>query len=145
MNIYVSGPFFNKEEKERMDRLKLALLSHYPDDVIYFPMDLSIPNAENISNIEWAKAIYDADIKALDEAELVIVVYDGHYSDSGTAFEIGYAIAKNIPIYILVVDRLQDQSIMITNCTDNIWEFDQFIEFGAIEFLRLDLGRINQK
>jgi nucleoside 2-deoxyribosyltransferase len=144
MKIYISGPFFNDIERIRMANLKNYIKRNFQEDFCYFPIDLSIPNAEFLSNKIWSKMIFDEDVKQLDDADLMIVIYDGHYSDSGTAFEIGYALAKGIPIWILVADKTRDQSLMVTNATKFIWDFNTFIQCGPDPKLILNLGELNQ-
>jgi nucleoside 2-deoxyribosyltransferase len=46
-----------------------------------------------------AELVAPADLKALDECDLVFAVLDGN--DSGTLFEVGYATAKGKPTYAL--------------------------------------------
>jgi nucleoside 2-deoxyribosyltransferase len=47
-----------------------------------------------IDGEESARSIYAADVAALDRADLVVANLDGADVDSGTAWEIGYAIAR---------------------------------------------------
>jgi len=70
-------------------------------------------------NHVWANLVYKMDIKALDECSLVCALYLGHYSDTGTAFEIGYAVAKKIPVLTYIPEALQnkDMSLMVTSST----------------------------
>ena len=144
MNIYVSGPFFNAIERDRMQILKKFLKTALREHSYYFPIDLTIPNADYLSNKVWSKIVFDEDVEKLNAADLMIVVYDGHYSDSGTAFEIGYALAKGIPIWVLIVDKKCNQSLMVTNASKFIWDFDTFIECGPDPGLILNLGELNQ-
>lgn len=125
MKVYVSGPFFNTIERERMEMLRSYLLTKY--DNIYLPIELVIPNAWELSEKEWAKIVYDKDMTELDNSDLMVVIYDGHYSDSGTAFEIGYAKAKGIETHILIVNPEDTQSLMITNCTPFVYLFKDYI------------------
>jgi len=49
-------------------------------------------------------AIFQANLAALAKAEAVIAVCDGAQVDDGTAWEIGYAYARNIQTYGLRTD-----------------------------------------
>ncbi|NFF89152.1 nucleoside 2-deoxyribosyltransferase [Clostridium botulinum] len=49
----------------------------------------------------WSIETFTEDIKHLHWCECVVVVYHGNYSDSGTAFEIGYAYATGKPIILV--------------------------------------------
>lgn len=146
MKIYVAGPFFNKEERSLMNKLQAHLLEFYnPRDFeFFFPMEHFIPNGRNIENSEWAKRVYQVDTRALDSSDLVLAVYHGHYSDSGTAYEIGYAAAKGIPVGVLIVNDGIDHSLMITSsklCT--FYDFDKFV-LGEPD-CEIDVKTLNQK
>lgn len=52
------------------------------------------------------------DIAAIQDCDILFAVYDGLYSDSGTAWEIGYAYALGKRIEIKVNKGVNDMSIM---------------------------------
>ena len=52
------------------------------------------------------------DIAAIQDCDMVFVVYDGLYSDSGTAWEIGYAYALGKDIQMSINKGVNDMSIM---------------------------------
>ena len=146
MKIYVAGPFFTKEERSIMNELQAHLLEFYnPKDFeFFFPMEHFVPNGENLENSEWARRVYQTDTHALKSADLVLAVYHGHYSDSGTACEIGYAVGKGIPIGVLVVNPNVDQSLMIISselCT--IYDFRKFVS-GEPD-CEININTLNQK
>lgn len=62
-----------------------------------------------------AKAVFDEDIRALEECDTVVVCYDGLYSDSGTAWEAGYAYAKRKEIFVLCEETAIEASLMMLN------------------------------
>lgn len=144
--VYVAGPFFNSEERARMNRLKEYLLTQPFEEEyeFFFPMDHFIPDGENMSNKDWARAVCYVDIEALENSEFVIAIYDGHYSDSGTAFEIGYASASNITCCVLFTNLDCDQSLMVVNSPMTlIFNYEEFIGGNKSKFLSLET--INQK
>lgn len=51
------------------------------------------------------------DKKFIDWADYVVMLYYGNYSDSGTAWECGYAYATNTPV--IVVHLGTDSNLMI--------------------------------
>ena len=112
MKIYVAGPFFNAKERSILNTVISAIKIEFKDSELFIPMEHFIPDGENISNDEWAKAVYQMDISALETSDIVIACYLGHYSDTGTAFEIGYAIAKGIKTFLYIPDGIIDVSIM---------------------------------
>jgi len=112
MKIYIAGPFFNTKERSILNTVISAIKAEFKDSELFIPMEHFIPDGENISNDEWAKAVYQMDISALETSDIVIACYLGHYSDTGTAFEIGYAIAKGIKTFLYIPDGVIDVSIM---------------------------------
>lgn len=128
--IYVAGPFFKPGERERLEQLRKLFKedSFFDNYELFFPMDHFIPNGENMSNWEWAKAVFEMDTNALLDADIVVAVYDKHYSDSGTAWELGYAYALGIPVILLCTDLNADNSIMPLCAATKIYDFNKFVE-----------------
>jgi len=128
--IYVAGPFFRPGERDRLEQLRKLFKedSFFTDYQLFFPMDHFIPNGENMNNWEWAKAVFEMDTNALLDADIVVAVYDKHYSDSGTAWELGYAYALGIPVILLCTDLNADNSIMPLCAATKIYDFNKFVE-----------------
>lgn len=140
MKVYIAGPFFNETERKRMNKLKSYLLNISGHEY-FFPMDHFIKDGENISNYDWANAVFKMDVDALVKADRIIAVYDKHYSDSGTAWEIGFAYAHNIPITLLCTDLISDNSIMPIISAQVVYKFDEFISENTS--LPIDKSRLN--
>ena len=91
--IYLASPFFNETElvvyKETIRQLREAGYD------VYVPQEHTIPRAWDYSNKEWARMVFDEDVAAILQAEVVMVLNFGMYSDSGTAWEAGFAAALN--------------------------------------------------
>ena len=119
VKAYLAAPFFKEDELEVYHKVISFLrdVEHYD---LYVPMEHTIPNAWDMSNAEWAKAVFDEDVKAIDEAEIVFVINLGMYSDSGTAWEAGYAYAKGKIVINLVKDTNSTYSLMMLNGCDCI-------------------------
>lgn len=59
------------------------------------------------------------DKKFIDWADVVVMLYYGGYSDSGTAWECGYAYGTNTPV--IVVHLGEDSNLMVhEGCHSNI-------------------------
>ena len=95
------------------------------DYELFIPMEHFIPNGENMSNKDWAKEVYTMDKEALENSDIVVAVYNGLYSDTGTAWEIGYAAALNKHI-LLIVTSIK-VSIMPINCANLCLYYSDFI------------------
>jgi nucleoside 2-deoxyribosyltransferase len=117
-DVYISSPFFNEEELENVKRVEKVL-----DDqgLTYFSPRQQSHDLE-VGSYEWGKEIFDADIKAADEAAMMIVVYYGNYSDTGTAFEEGYFYRTGKPVVVAHARRDESANLMITyGATTNLY------------------------
>lgn len=110
MKIYMAGAFFRPEAKTKIDSLVEQMRGHGYD--VFVPQEHTIPNAWEMSQEDWAEAVFKMDIAAIQDCDMVYAVYDGLYSDSGTAWEIGYAYALGKHIAINVNENVNDMSIM---------------------------------
>jgi nucleoside deoxyribosyltransferase len=139
--VYIAGPFFNDEERDRMIRLKkyLSGKAFQKDFEFFFPMDSVVAKADQLPNPEWAKKVFESDKDELLKADAVIAIYDKHYSDSGTAWELGYAYGLNIPVKLLCTDLNSDNSLMTMCAADEIFDFEGFLKgAAAIDFKNLN-------
>lgn len=96
--IYIAGPFFTDEERTFLKIVIESVKETFPNEKLFIPMEHFIPNGENLSNNEWAEAVFKMDVEALNKCDRVVAAYLGLRSDTGTAWEIGYAYAKGIPV-----------------------------------------------
>ena len=110
MKIYMAGAFFRPETKSRIDSYAADFRRLGHD--VYVPQEHTVPNAWDMSQEDWAREVFKMDVAAIQECDMVFVVYDGLYSDSGTAWEIGYAYAHGKNIQISINNGVKDMSIM---------------------------------
>ena len=52
------------------------------------------------------------DLRAIDTCALVVAYYPGGYRNSGMAAEMGYAAAKNIPVYYICEEDAPDMFLI---------------------------------
>ena len=119
--IYIAGPFFTDEERAFLKIVIESVKETFPNEELFIPMEHFIPNGENLSNNEWAEAVFKMDVEALNKCDRVVAAYLGLRSDTGTAWEIGYAYAKGIPVdLILSLEALSGEvsimPIQSSNC-----------------------------
>lgn len=98
--VYLAAPLFSEAERE-YNRKLADILSKYAIKT-YLPQDFgdSIYSRE----ISSQKMIFEKNIEAINEADIVISIIDGADADSGTSWEIGYAFAKGKKIISLRTD-----------------------------------------
>ena len=97
--VYLAAPLFS--DAERAFNLKLRDILTANGYLVYLPQEAGEGGEETGRD----RAIFENHIRALDAAGCVVAVCDGADTDSGTAWEIGYAAAKGIPVIALSTDR----------------------------------------
>lgn len=143
MRIYLASPFFNNEELAVYKQViqQLRGMEHE----VYVPQEHSIEGAWEMSNTLWARAVYREDIKAIHECECVMILNFGMYSDSGTAWEAGYAMAlRKYTVQVLCGGDNATYSLMMINGCDKVvdlYNVDHFEEVGA----RANMSKVIQK
>ena len=117
MKIYLAGPFFNDEELKNVETAEKILMSRGFD--VFSPRLNEVRTDENTKQSWWSKETFMNDKKFIDWADVVVMLYYGGYSDSGTAWECGYAYGTNTPV--IVVHLGEDSNLMVhEGCHSNI-------------------------
>ena len=69
-------------------------------------------DAEN-GTLDWAYKIFEMDQSEIQKADAVVAVYYGSDSDSGTAWECGYAAAIGKPVILVHANSDGDSNLMM--------------------------------
>lgn len=96
--IYIASPFFNDRETEVLSKVEKMLKAKGFD--VYSPREHEVRDG-NVGKPEWSLETFIKDKTAIDECDTVVMLYWGNYSDSGTAWECGYAYALTKPVVVL--------------------------------------------
>ena len=125
--VYLAGPFFSFGERWIIDQI-YRLLSNMKFDV-FSPW-------HHVGH-GIASEVVPLDLNGLDKSNIVFAVIDG--LDPGTLFEIGYAIAKGLPV-ICYVEKESDENLKMmegSNCLlegdlttaiyKTIWEYTKHV------------------
>ena len=122
--IYIAGPFFTDKERDFLKIVIDTVKNYFPNEELFIPMEHFIPDGENLSNNEWAEAVFKMDVEALNKCNHIIAAYSGLYSDTGTAWEIGYAYAKGIPVDLILPPEVlkEEMSIMPIQSSNSIFK-----------------------
>ena len=97
--IYLASPFFNEIESMRVEAVKTVLRGR--------GFEVFVPNEHQNTHLTfgekpWRKATWQGDMEGIHNSDIVVaIISSGNYSDDGTAWECGYAFAKNMPIIVL--------------------------------------------
>ncbi|RRN54545.1 nucleoside 2-deoxyribosyltransferase [Pseudoxanthomonas sp. SGNA-20] len=99
-SLYLAGPdVFRPDAAERGRQLKALCARHGFEGL--FPLDQEVP-AEITDPAAQAAWIYRNNIALIGRADAVLANLDffrGPEPDSGTCFEVGYAVARGKPVY----------------------------------------------
>ena len=139
MKIYLASPWFKNNERVMYSQIlnKMREQGHE----VYAPIEHEIPNAWDLSNAEWGRQVFFADIQAIQDCDEVWVLNFGMYSDSGTAWECGYAYGIGKTVRQLVYGFGEDKTyslMMINGC-------EEYDLMGNYLFNRDDEITIEQK
>jgi sugar/nucleoside kinase (ribokinase family) len=99
--IYLAGPFFSMSQNWLIEESFYALQSQHLD--VFSPL-------HHVGRGS-ATEVYPADIGGLDKCDLVFACVDG--LDSGTIFEIGYAVAKGKKVVAFVQNETPEDLKML--------------------------------
>lgn len=143
MKIYLASPFFNINEILMYESAIEGLRARGYD--VYVPREHTIKGAWEMPNKTWAGYVFDEDIRAINESEVVIVMNFGMYSDSGTAWEAGYAMAagKRV-IQVLCGEPNTTYSLMMISSADKVVEYHN-VEFWEEGSAGVSLDKVIQK
>ena len=116
MKIYLASPWFKDNERVMYRQILDKMRSQGHE--VYAPIEHEIGNAWGKSNEQWAREVFNADIQAIRDCDEVWVLNFGMYSDSGTAWECGFAYALGKPVEL--IDQSNNEvSLMVVNGARN--------------------------
>ena len=100
MKIYLAGPLFTQAERRWLRELGAALVGRGHE--VFLPQDdASLPLLRDPPDFHGA---FESCRDAIDRCDTVVAVLDGADADSGTAWECGYAYARNRPVVAVRTD-----------------------------------------
>ena len=99
--IYLAGPLFSHAELEYNRKLRDLLLNK--DFSVFLPQEDAEDTTDEREK-QNQECIFKKCVESVDSSDIVVAVLDGVDVDSGTAWEIGYAYAKEKPVIGLRTD-----------------------------------------
>lgn len=95
--IYLASPFFNDKEISYMEQVRDILRDKGLD--VFVPMEHQNPQFE-FGSMDWRKATFKGDVDGIENCDVLVVILDGNYMDSGSAYEVGmaYQMSKKIVV-----------------------------------------------
>ena len=117
MRVYLAGPLFTLAERRFMAHLR-DLAGALPGVSPLWPGDLFVD--DDLAGLGPAakEHIFQGCLTALVGCDLVLAVLDGPSVDDGTAWEVGYAYARGLPVWGLRTDfrSAGDTAQSLVNC-----------------------------
>ena len=131
MKIYLAGPFFEERELQNYYRA-LEILQRKGLDV-YAPL-LHQRDRSGLSRRGWAEMTFQDDTAAIQAADAVVMLFYGMYSDSGTAWECGYACALGKTVIAVHLHEGRSNCMVNCSCHANLCGLEGLEEydFGAL-------------
>lgn len=107
--IYLAGPLFSLNERASNRRLAQAIEKIAPEWQVVLPQDYKYHGSYN--DKRFFRDVYQACIRGVEQSKALVAILDGPASDDGTCFEVGYAIAKGIPVVGVRTDYRASQEM----------------------------------
>ena len=123
MKVYLASPFFNDEENKYYEKMIKMLRDE--GHKVFVPKEHEIPNAWDLPNDLWGESVFAVDILGIQKCDVVVVLNHGMYSDSGTAWECGYAYALGKDVVNVLCGEGNFSLMMLNGCNTYI-KFDDF-------------------
>jgi nucleoside 2-deoxyribosyltransferase len=98
--IYLAAPLFSEAERDFNRKLYEILTFHFFE--VYLPQDAGDDSC--CRNHEAHREIFKKHVAAFRSIDIVVAVVDGADADSGTAWEMGYAVGTGKPVIALRTD-----------------------------------------
>lgn len=136
--VYVAASFAyadkdkTNQRKSEIEEVVREIQSKTGEEVSwYLPHQLKIENAWDISLEEWSQKVFEHDLQALLEADLVIFISYGKENNAGAVWEVGYATAKGIQtVVVKMTDEVE--SLMITQSVHSILTKEEITNYDWV-------------
>jgi len=125
VEIYLSAPLFTQAERRWNRQLAAGLEARIAGAHVILPQDFKFGQSYN--DPRDFPLLYRACMDGIRKADIMVAVLDGPDVDSGTALEMGVALARGIPIIGVRTDYREGQErgvnlIVARSCTQVLRE-----------------------
>ena len=112
--VYLAAPFGEPLSDKRNNALNAKKILENKGMTVFCPWEYMIPHAYEYPNNEWGQMVFINDVKALDGADIVVVLSYGRNSTAGTNWEAGYAFGTGKTVIIVEMTK-EIMSVMVSN------------------------------
>lgn len=135
----MAGPFFTKDQSERLAKVKAALVKNTSVGSIFSPSEWQGAKEIPFGSSEWKQKTFRADITQIDCCDVVVAIldytkYEGEtLPDSGTTFEIGYAYAHHKPVICVYDAQISKLNLMLLEAQTSLQTIDDLVDYDFIQ------------
>lgn len=140
--VYLAAPVVGITDVQKIEIEKVINVLREEGLEVYDPKKISIPNAWNMSMSEWGRCVFTCDVLAIDDCEYMVVCDYGRNATVGTAWEAGYAFAKNKRIVVIQMPQVEEVSLMLRNCGVKIMLYEEIKD--GINFIHKNKDEVIQ-
>ena len=140
--VYQAGGFFSDFQRKLLSDGRKALTinptidfdnSYVPLEHQYKGLDVD-SHPELLQDHEWQAGTYLGDVSGIAGTDLVVAFIDPDNVDPGTTFEMGYGMAINKPVVVVIPDKLPDEptklNLMVAKGCTQVITMSQLAEFN---------------
>ncbi len=126
--IYIASPFFNEREIDNLSRVERLLEGR--GFQVFSPRQHEVRTEDSKYLRLWSRETFLNDRRFIDWAEVVVMLYYGSYSDSGTAWECGYAYGTHTPVVVVHLENDNGSNLMVhEGCHTNLGSIAELEDF----------------
>ncbi|NOZ24345.1 MAG: nucleoside 2-deoxyribosyltransferase [Planctomycetes bacterium] len=107
MRIYLASPLFTQFERRWNREIADGIKKGMPGAIVILPQDFKI--SRKFNDRRHFGELFARCVEEIDRSDVLVAVLDGSDCDSGTAFEVGYAYAREKAIIGLRTDFRRNQ------------------------------------
>lgn len=139
--MYFAAPLFSQVERRWNRELARLLAERVPGLAVTLPQDFRVRGRYN--DRRHLQELFRLCLGAIDGSDVVVGILDGPDTDSGVAFEMGYAYRAGIPVVGVRTDFRQSQERGVNiMCSRPCSEFVCMMSFNeSVEALAKNLAR----
>ncbi len=139
-NIYLAAGWFSDHQEQLLKEAFTKLSANPTIAHIHVPLlhqygGVALGTSDNTPDFEWGAMTYKADIKAIDNSDLTVAVFEAEDADTGTAMELGYSVASHTPVVSVFAGNIDEHPINLmlsfgtdahVTSTDALADYDFF-------------------
>ena len=114
MKIYLASSIGPVGSKIRLNAEEIAQILEVQGHEVYIPWKHRVPHPWDYPNNEWALMTFMNDIRAMDEAEIMVMLSYGRESTAGANWEAGYFFGTGKKVIVVEITD-QIMSLMVAN------------------------------